>query len=88
MRENDVAVEINSRPERQDPPDELIAMALDAGCLFAINTDAHAPGQLDFLDYGAERAERNGVPADAHRHDVAGRAAAGMVKRETLTHSP
>lgn len=61
---NDVAVEINSRPERQDPPDNLIAMALDAGCLFAINTDAHAPGQLDFLDYGAERAEANGVPAD------------------------
>ena len=61
---NDVAVEINSRPERQDPPNNLIAMALDAGCLFAINTDAHAPGQLDFLDYGAERADANGVPAD------------------------
>lgn len=60
----DVAVEINSRPERQDPPDRLIGMALDAGCLFAINTDAHAPGQLDFLDYGAERAEANGVPVD------------------------
>ena len=39
-------------------------MALDAGCLFAINTDAHAPGQLDFLDYGAERAAANEVPAD------------------------
>jgi putative hydrolase len=62
--EFDVAVEINSRPERQDPPDKLIAMALDAGCLFAINTDAHAPGQLDFLDYGAERAAANGVPAE------------------------
>ncbi len=62
--EHDVAVEINSRPERQDPPDNLIAMALDAGCLFAINTDAHAPGQLDFLDYGAERADANGVPTD------------------------
>jgi putative hydrolase len=62
--EFDVAVEINSRPERQDPPDELIALALDAGCLFAIDTDAHAPGQLDFLDYGAERAEAAGVPAE------------------------
>ena len=62
--EFDVAVEINSRPERQDPPDELIAIALDAGCLFAIDTDAHAPGQLDFLDHGAERAEVAGVPAD------------------------
>jgi putative hydrolase len=62
--EFDVAVEINSRPERQDPPDDLIAAALDAGCLFSIDTDAHAPGQLDFLDYGAERAAAAGVPAD------------------------
>lgn len=61
--ENGVAVEINSRPERQDPPDELIAIALDAGCLFSIDSDAHAPGQLSLLDHGAERAERLGVPA-------------------------
>jgi putative hydrolase len=59
-----VAVEINSRPERQDPPDELIQLAVAAGCLFSIDTDAHAPGQLDFLQYGAERASANGVPAD------------------------
>lgn len=56
------AVEINSRPEREDPPDELIALALDAGCLFSIDSDAHAPGQLGLLDYGAERAERLGIP--------------------------
>ncbi|MFH5879575.1 PHP domain-containing protein [Arthrobacter sp. NA-172] len=62
--EHSVAVEINSRPERQDPPDDLIRIALDAGCLFSIDSDAHAPGQLDFLQYGAERAEANGVPAD------------------------
>ncbi|KRE81722.1 PHP domain-containing protein [Arthrobacter sp. Soil763] len=62
--EHDVAVEINARPERQDPPDELIQQALDAGCLFSIDSDAHAPGQLDFLQYGAERAARNGVPAE------------------------
>ncbi len=61
---NDVAVEINSRPERQDPPDELIHVALDAGCLFSIDSDAHAPGHLDFLAYGAARAEECGVPAD------------------------
>jgi putative hydrolase len=59
-----VAVEINSRPERSDPPDELIALALQAGCLFSIDSDAHAPGQLDFLAYGAERAQRAGVPLD------------------------
>ena len=62
--DHDVAVEINARPERQDPPDELIQLALDAGCLFSIDSDAHAPGQLDFLQYGAERAARNNVPAE------------------------
>lgn len=60
----DVAVEINSRPERCDPPDELITLALETGCLFSIDTDAHAPGQLAFLEYGAERAARLGVPAE------------------------
>ncbi|GGH40233.1 PHP domain-containing protein [Microbacterium album] len=61
---NGVAVEINSRPEREDPPDELILLALELGCLFAIDSDAHAPGQLSLIDHGAERAERLGVPAD------------------------
>ncbi|MGM1016580.1 MAG: PHP domain-containing protein [Actinomycetota bacterium] len=62
--ENGVAVEINSRPERQDPPDDLIAIALSEGCLFSLDSDAHAPGHLTLLDYGAERAERAGVPAE------------------------
>lgn len=60
----DVAVEINSRPERRDPPSRLIAVALEAGCLFSIDTDAHAPGQLDFQAYGCERAEAAGVPVE------------------------
>ena len=62
--EHDVAVEINSRPERSDPPDDLLELAVDVGCLFSIDSDAHAPGQLDFLGYGCERAERMGVPAE------------------------
>ncbi len=62
--EHAVAVEINSRPERSDPPDDLVAVALEAGCLFAIDSDAHAPGQLDFLGYGCARAEQLGVPAE------------------------
>ena len=61
---HDVAVEINSRPERCDPPDELLALALEAGCVFSIDSDAHAPGQLDFLAYGCERAQRLGVPVE------------------------
>ncbi|MDT0115404.1 PHP domain-containing protein [Microbacterium sp. PRF11] len=59
-----VAVEINSRPERQDPPDDLLALAIEAGCLFSIDSDAHAPGQLSLLDYGAARAEAAGVPVE------------------------
>jgi putative hydrolase len=62
--EHGVAVEINSRPERQDPPDDLLQLAVSMGCLFSIDTDAHAPGQLAFLDYGAERAAAAGVPAE------------------------
>ena len=62
--QNDVAVEINSRPERQDPPDALIELARDLGCLFAIDSDAHAPGQLDMKLLGCERAERLRIPAE------------------------
>ncbi|MCX2933456.1 PHP domain-containing protein [Mycobacterium sp. CVI_P3] len=63
-RDNNTAVEINSRPERRDPPTRLIKLALEIGCDFSIDTDAHAPGQLDFLGYGAQRALDNGVPID------------------------
>ena len=62
--EHGVAVEINSRPERQDPPDDLIELARDIGCTFTIDSDAHAPGQLDFKALGCERAERLGIEAD------------------------
>lgn len=58
------AVEINARPERQDPPERLIDIALDRGCVFSIDTDAHAPGQLDWQGYGCLRAEERGVPAE------------------------
>ncbi len=63
-REHGTAVEINSRPERRDPPTRLLDLALQVGCDFSIDTDAHAPGQLDFLGYGAQRALDAGVPAD------------------------
>jgi len=63
-REHGVAVEINCRPERMDPPDRLLRLAAEAGCLFAIDTDAHAPGQLDWLGHGTIRAEKFGIPAD------------------------
>jgi putative hydrolase len=62
--EHGKALEINSRPERQDPPKRLMRQALEAGCMFVINTDAHAPGQLDWQKYGCERAALCGVTAD------------------------
>ena len=62
--EHSVAVEINARPERRDPPTVLLELARDAGCLFSIDSDAHAPGQLDFLVHGCERAEAAGIEPD------------------------
>jgi putative hydrolase len=63
--ENGVAVEINSRPERLDPPKRLLRLAVEAGCRFSIDTDAHAPGQLDWQVLGCERAARCGVGAES-----------------------
>jgi putative hydrolase len=63
-QENGTAVEINSRPERRDPPRRLLDLALEIGCVFSIDTDAHAPGQLEFLAYGAQRALDAGVPTE------------------------
>jgi putative hydrolase len=59
-----VAVEINSRPERRDPPTKLLQLAIEMGCLFSIDTDAHAPGQLEFQIYGCRRAEDLGLDPD------------------------
>jgi putative hydrolase len=63
-RDEGVAVEINCRPERRDPPDRLLSLAAEIGCVFAIDTDAHAPGQLDWLVNGTVRAEKLGIAAD------------------------
>jgi putative hydrolase len=62
--EHGTAVEINSRPERLDPPHRLLTRALELGCDFSIDTDAHAPGQLDWQDAGCVRAVECGVPAE------------------------
>lgn len=62
--ESGTAVEINSRPERLDPPRRLLRGAVEAGVLFSVDTDAHAPGQLDWQILGCARAEECGVPAE------------------------
>ena len=60
----DTAVEINSRPERLDPPRRLLSLAVELGCRFSIDTDAHAPGQLEWQAYGCDRAAECGVTPD------------------------
>ncbi|HEY1733680.1 MAG TPA: PHP domain-containing protein, partial [Acidimicrobiales bacterium] len=57
------AVEINSRPERRDPPPELLDQAVERGCLFSVDTDAHAPGQLTWQGLGCNQAAAAGIPA-------------------------
>lgn len=63
-RDSGVAVEINSRPERLDPPRPLLRRAAELGCEFAVDSDAHAPGQLDWQFHGCARAEECGIPPE------------------------
>lgn len=56
------AVEINCRPERLDPPRPLLQMAVDHGCWFSIDSDAHSTGQLEWQPLGCDRAAEVGVP--------------------------
>ena len=58
----DKAIEINSRPERLDPPKRILRLAVEEGCRVAIDSDAHAPGQLAWLPFGCDRAAACGVP--------------------------
>jgi len=60
----DTAVEINCRPERQDPPEELLELALEWDCRLSIDSDAHAPGQLEWVNYGCDKAALAGIEAD------------------------
>ena len=61
----DKAIEVNARPERLDPSKRLLRLAVEADCRVAINSDAHAPGQLAWLPYGCDRAAACGVQAAA-----------------------
>nr|MDQ3643764.1 PHP domain-containing protein [Actinomycetota bacterium] len=61
--EHGKAVEVNSRPERLDPPRRLLRLAVETGCAVSIDSDAHAPGQLEWQLYGCVRAAECGVDA-------------------------
>ena len=58
------AVEINCRPERLDPPRPMLRMAVEYGCFFSIDSDAHSTGQLEWQPHGCDRAAEAGVPLD------------------------
>ena len=79
----DKAVEINCRPERQDPPAELLEVALQWGCKVSIDTDAHATGQLEWQPYGADKAVHCGVPI----HDIVNTWSADDLLAWTASHS-
>ncbi len=61
----DTAVEINCRPERLDPPRPILRKVVAAGCRVSIDTDAHAPGQLEWQPYGCVRAAECEVPIES-----------------------
>jgi putative hydrolase len=58
------AIEIDSYPDRQDLNHELLLQAKKAGCLLSIDTDAHHPEQLAFIELGLAAALKAKIPAD------------------------
>jgi putative hydrolase len=59
-----VAVEIDGDPSRQDLDYALASQALEAGCLFALDSDAHTTGQLAYADIALAHARLAGIPPD------------------------
>lgn len=57
-KEHDIAIEVNSWPERLDLPDSLVREAVELGVKLCINTDAHAAEQMDNMFYGVSVARR------------------------------
>jgi DNA polymerase (family 10) len=56
--QRNVALEVNSNTMRLDLRDSHVRIAMDAGCLVAIDTDAHGAGDFDQLPYGIATARR------------------------------
>lgn len=59
-----VAVEIDGTWDRQDIDADLASLALEAGCVFAIDSDAHSTRELEYVDYGLAHARLAGIPPD------------------------
>jgi putative hydrolase len=59
-----VAVELDGNWHRQDIDYELAAVALDAGCIFALDSDAHSIAEFAFTDFAVAHARIARIPAD------------------------
>ncbi len=60
-----IAIEIDGDPARQDLDYTLAAQAVDAGCLFALDSDAHTTEQLSYAETAVAHARLAGIPADS-----------------------
>lgn len=63
-RQRGVAIEIDGDPARQDLDYTLAARALEAGCIFALDSDAHTTGQLSYAETAVAHARLAGIPVD------------------------
>jgi putative hydrolase len=59
-----VAIEIDGSFDRQDVHYALAARALEHGCLFALDSDAHAHPELGFSEIAVAHARLAGIPQD------------------------
>ena len=59
-----VAIELDGNWHRQDIDYRLAARALAAGCIFALDSDAHSTGELRFSEYAIAHARLAGIPAE------------------------
>jgi putative hydrolase len=59
-----VAIEIDGDPSRQDVDYALAKRAVAAGCLFALDSDAHSTPELAYSETAIAHARLAGVPAD------------------------
>ncbi|TMB47257.1 MAG: PHP domain-containing protein [Chloroflexi bacterium] len=59
-----VALEIDCDPARMDLSPELARLAMDCGCNFAMDADAHAPAEFAYVPMGMWMARRAGIPKE------------------------
>jgi putative hydrolase len=59
-----VAIELDGNWHRQDIDYQLARRALEAGCLFALDSDAHSVEELKFSDYAIAHARIAGIPTE------------------------